>query len=201
MERKTGKTQVTDKSDVSKIRSIRRKLRRAKKKVNHRRSHRIKRIHFGWWRRKFNIMLDPLKQFERNVLLNNPLLKYSAQDDQFILILFKIYDLQRTEKELNKCYINPYGDSISTFQEIRHDSKQINWKCAICNEPIKSKMDNFDVENFLCPICTETHSKGQFIDERIVQSSIKFRKACEFLYKHQQETYKYFIRKSERGNR
>lgn len=197
MERTTGKTQKSNKSD---LRNKRRRERRAKRKPKHRRTYKLKRIHFGWWHRRFNIMLDPLKPFERNVLLDNPLLKYSANDDQFVLVLFKLYDMQRTAKELDKCYKNPYGDSINTFKEIKRASKQINWKCAICDAPIKSLVSDFNVENFLCPICTETHSKGQFIDERIVQSSIKFRKACEFLYKHQQETYKYFIRKSERGN-
>lgn len=105
--------------------------------------------------------------------------------------------MQRKAKELDKCYINPYADTIATFKEIKHAAKLVNWKCAICNIPIKSNIDNFDVVNFLCPICTETHSNSQFIDERIVHSSVKFRKACEFLYKHQQETYREFIRKSE----
>jgi predicted RNA-binding Zn-ribbon protein involved in translation (DUF1610 family) len=183
------------------VRKKRRAKRKAKKRHNYRRTYKLKRIHFGWWKRKFNIMLDPLKPFERRILLDNPLLKYSADNDQFVLILFKIYDMQRNSKMLGKQYINPYVNNITTFKEIKKNSKEINWKCAICNIKIKSNIDRFDAENFLCPKCAETHTKGQFIDDRILYSSIKFRKACEFLYKHQQETYKHFVRKSELDNR
>ncbi len=201
MERQASGTKKPNKGNANEIRKKRRQLRKKKNKPRYRKSFKIKRIHFGWWKRRFNIMLDPLKPFERRVLLENPLLKYSAQDDQFVLVLFKIYDMQRVEKEIDKVYKNPYSDTINTLKEIKRSAKEINWKCAICNEPIRSKINEFNTENFLCPLCVETHSKGQFIDERIVHSSVKFRKACEFLYKHQQDTYVRFMRKSERANR
>jgi len=198
MEDRASEIQKRNKSNVRKKRRAKRK---AKNKKTHRRTYKLKRVHFGWWKRRFNIMLDPLKPFERNVLLDNPLLKYSADDDQFVLILFKMYDMQRDAKTHNKQFINPYNDSITNFKEIRKASKNVNWKCAICSEKIISTIHNFDVDNFLCPICMETHSKGQFVDDRIVQSSVKFRKACEYLYKHQEETYKEFVRKSEQDSR
>jgi rubrerythrin len=202
MAKKTDKElEEIQKRKKAAIRKKRRAKRRRRNKIKHSRSYKIKRINFGWWHRRFNIMLDPLKPFERKILLDNSLLKYSADDDQFILILFKIYEMQRIAKAHNKQFMNPYTDNVTNIKEIRKASKQINWKCAICGTKIKSTIHNFDVDNFLCPICMETHNNSQFIDDRILQSSIKFRKACEFLYKHQQQVYQEFTRKSERSNR
>lgn len=177
-----------------------RKRKERRRQTYRRRSYKLKRKNYGWYRRKFNIVLNTLKPFEQRVLLENPLLKYSADDDQFILILFRLYDMQRLGKHYGKFYINPYVNNVTTFKEIKKASKFINWKCAICKTPIKSHIDSFDIENFLCNICVETHSKTQFIDDRILHSSLKFRKACEYLYKHQTEVHREFIRKSEKGN-
>lgn len=184
-----------EKQNKTKIKPNEKKV---KEKPKFRGSYKIKRVYHGRSKRIYNIELKSLSPFERNFLLNNPLLKYSnlTENDQFILILLRIVDNTRYLKKYDKYYNNPFTNTINTLIEIKKSSKQTDWKCAICNKPIRSTIGEFNIENFLCSICIKTHSKTQMVDGRIVSSSIKFRKKCEQLYKQQQEIFKKFIRNS-----
>lgn len=56
----------------------------------------------------------------------------------------------------------------------------MEWKCAICGEPILSDRNRTDVENFVCERCRETYnSKNSLVDRRIMDSRTKMFKYIE----------------------
>ena len=73
----------------------------------------------------------------------------------------------------------------------------IDWECAICKVDIKSKMSYKKVENLVCKKCKKVHnSKNQVIDQRIIDSSVKFLKACKKLVKGEQREFLTYVKRS-----
>lgn len=150
----------------------------------------------GPYKTRFGILLENLKPYQKNILLDNPLLKDSAKSDQFVLILFKLANIEINKKNTRKLFFNPYKNTISNYKQIEKDSKLIDWHCAICNDNIKSEISEFYLENFLCNKCKKTHStKSKFIDARILENSIKFRKHCKKILLKEQRKFINYIKK------
>jgi hypothetical protein len=56
----------------------------------------------------------------------------------------------------------------------------MEWKCAICSEPILVDRDRTDVENFVCEKCREKYnSKSPVVDRRILESRTRMFKFIE----------------------
>lgn len=158
----------------------------------------------GPYKRKFGILLENLKPYQQKILFDNPLIKESSEDDQFMQILFRLADMDISKKTERKIYYNPYKDIISDYKQIESDSRYIDWNCAICKASIKSKMSEFDIDNFLCKDCHDSHgshNKVTTVDVRIVESSFKFRKHCRKNLLKEQRSYMNYIGKFKRGIR
>ena len=56
----------------------------------------------------------------------------------------------------------------------------LEWKCAICGEPILVDKSKNDVENFVCEKCKENYNnKNQVVDRRILDSRTNLFKHIE----------------------
>ena len=145
-------------------------------------------------RSRHGIALDPLPDYYKNILLDNSLSAENFKtDDQFVNEIFKIAEMERSGKAKNKFYYNPTENSIQQYRDILESSKEIEWNCAICDKDILSEMSLFNMENFLCNKCQESHNKkNKTIDQRIIDSSFKFHTFCrKILIKQQKEFLKY----------
>jgi hypothetical protein len=156
----------------------------------------------GPFKRKHGIFLDNLKPYQQKILFDNPLIKDSADDDQFMLILFRLADMDISKKTDRKIYYNPYKDIVTDYKQIETDSKYIDWNCAICKADIKSVISEFNIDNFICKDCHDaygSHNKIKTVDSRIVDCSIKFRKHCKNILFKEQRTFMRYIAKFKKG--
>ena len=155
----------------------------------------------SYHKRLYSIILKELKPYQIRFLEDNPLIREHAKhDDRYVQVLFKILEYEIHHKDHLKLYYNVYTDRVSSYEEILEDSKRINWMCSICRCDIKSEMGNFNVDNFLCDTCNKSHGNStDIIDDRILESSVQFRKYCQDILIGQQKSYIKYIKKFESG--
>ena len=142
--------------------------------------------------------LPPLKQ---KLLLNNRHLKWLDSDTQAFEVIFKVEDMNDHEKNVTKAIWNPFRETFTTLKQIEKDSDLVDWNCAICKTPIKSRMDSKKVENFVCSKCSKAHSsQNRSVDGRIINTSIKFNKHCKKLLKGEQREFMTYAKRSSKSN-
>lgn len=68
----------------------------------------------------------------------------------------------------------------------------MEWKCAICGDPILSDRNRTDVENFVCERCKEKYNnKNPLVDRRIMDSRTRmFRYLENKLYEELEDNLK-----------
>ena len=161
--------------------------------------YKVRKINFGWYRRRHGILLENLPPSKQKFLLDNDYLKWLDPDPQTYEIIFKIIDMKDSEKSGNKPIWNPFKETFTTLKELELDSNIVDWLCGICSTGIKSRMDSKKVENFVCQKCQKSHnSTNKVVDSRIIDSSIKFNKHCKKLLKKEQTEFLSYIRKSSK---
>lgn len=162
--------------------------------------YRVRKINFGWYKRRHGILLENLPPLKQRLLLENHFMKWLDSDPQTFEIIFKIEDMHDHEKNPNKILWNPFRETFTTIKEVEADSNLIDWSCAICLTSIKTRMDSKKVENFVCKKCSEAHnSRNKKVDQRIIDSSVKFTKHCKSLLKGEQREFINYVRKSFKG--
>ena len=126
-------------------------------------------------------------------------MKWLDSDPQTFEVIFKIEDMHEHEKNPNKILWNPFRETFTTIKEVEEDSNIIDWVCAICNAPIKTRMDSKKVENFVCKTCVESHnSHNKRVDQRIIDLSVRFTKHCKTLLKDEQKEFISHVYKSSK---
>ena len=159
--------------------------------------YKIRKINFGWYKRRHGILLENLPPSKQQLILDNDYFRYLNEDVQALEVIFKVEDLNEHEKGLKKLFWNAFKSTFTTLKEIGQDMGYIDWNCAICNTDIKSKMAYKKVENLVCKKCQEVHnSKNSTIDQRIIDSSIKFLKKCKRVFKGEQREFLTYIKRS-----
>lgn len=159
--------------------------------------YKVRKINFGWYRRRHGILLENLPPSKQKFILDNDYLKWIKPDPQIYEIIFKIIDRKNHEKNTNKHVWNPFKKTFTTLKELYEDSDVIDWTCAICKSDIKSKMKTKKMENFVCEKCQKSHnSTNAVVDSRIIQSSISFTKHCKRMLKKEQKEFISYIKKS-----
>ncbi len=157
--------------------------------------YRVRKINFGWYKRRHGILLENLPPSKQRLLLENHFMKWLDSDPQTFEIIFKIEDMHEHEKNPNKILWNPFRETFTTIKEVEADSNLIDWNCSICSSPIKTRMDSKKIENFVCKKCSEAHnSRNKKVDQRIIDSSIKFTKHCKSLLKSEQREFLSYVR-------
>lgn len=162
--------------------------------------YRVRKINFGWYKRRYGILLENLPPLKQKLLLENRFMKWLNSDPQTFEIIFKIEDMHDHEKNPNKILWNPFRETFTTIKEVEADSNLIEWSCAICSVLIKTRLDSKKIENFVCKKCREAHnSRNKRVDERVIDSSVRFTKHCKTLLKGEQREFLTHIRRSSKG--
>jgi hypothetical protein len=161
--------------------------------------YRVRKINFGWYKRRHGILLENLPPLKQRLLLENHYMKWLESDPQTFEVIFKVEDMHEHEKNPNKILWNPFRETFTTIKEVEADSNLIDWTCAICPASIKTRMDSKKVENFVCKKCSEAHnSRNKRVDQRVIDSSIAFTKHCKSLLKGEQREFLTHIRRSSK---
>ena len=159
--------------------------------------YKVRKINFGWYRRRHGILLENLPPSKQRFMVDNDYLKWLDPDPQTYEIIFKVEDMNDHEKNPNKILWNPFRETFTTIKEVESDSNVIDWNCAICSVEIKARMDSKKIENFVCSKCSEAHnSRNKRVDQRVIDSSVNFTKHCKSLLKGEQREFITHIRRS-----
>jgi len=162
--------------------------------------YKVRRINFGWYKRRHGILLENLPPLKQKLLLENNHMKWLDSDVDAFEIIFKVEDMNEHEKNPNRILWNPFRETFTNIKELEKDSDLVDWNCGICKAEIKSRMDSKKVENFVCNKCSDAHnSRNKRVDQRVIDSSIKFTKHCKSLLKGEQREFLTYIRRSSKG--
>ena len=162
--------------------------------------YKVRKINFGWYKRRHGILLENLPPLKQKLLLDNNYLKWLDSDTQAFEVIFKVEDMNEHEKNPNKILWNPFRETFTTLKEVEADSNLIDWNCAICKTDIQSRMNSKKIENFVCNKCSEAHnSRNKRVDQRIIDSSVDFTQHCKSLLKGEQREFITYVRRSTKG--
>lgn len=157
----------------------------------------IVRRNFGWYHRKYGIVLDYLLDTQIRLLKEHRFIRDIATDEQSMYIVFQTLEMEDKNKGSRKLWFNPYTNKATDYRTLIKNSKDIEWKCAICDIDIISHIDNFKPENFLCNTCNEIYNTpNKKIDGRIVDASVKFTKYCKEILRKEQKQYMSYTKKN-----
>ena len=146
-------------------------------------------------RNRYGVRYDSISKQQRRLLLEHPIIKDRAQDDQFLQIVFELCRHRHVDR-FDKLY---YDWSTSTFvkmDELKESYDTIDWKCALSGREIRSNINNFSAENFVHPEYHDTLSGN--VDSRIWESSVLFQKHIKKLLLNQQKEFLKIVRKNSK---
>jgi len=162
--------------------------------------YKVRKINFGCYKRRHGILLENLPPLKQRFMIENNYLKWLDSDTQAFEIIFKVEDMNEHEKNPNRILWNPFRETFTNIKELEKDSDVVDWNCGICKVEIKSRMDSRKVENFVCNKCSDAHnSRNKRVDQRIIDSSIKFTQHCKSLLKGEQREFMTYVRRSSKG--
>lgn len=148
---------------------------------------------------RFNILLKGLLPRYQKVLLKNPIISRYSTDDRFIKCLFKIEDARIKVSHLTRPFINSETREVSDYSTVKKSFKELDWECAYCEVEIKSKVDNFKTQNFVCPKCHKHYVKdGKLVNQLVLDSMVKFVNHYKSMMRENQKMFLKYINKNKR---
>ena len=147
-------------------------------------------------RKRYNIMLDKLSNYQQKFLRRYTFLENIADHDQTLLILFSMREKEDLLKKQSKLYIDPIFNEINKLHILNKNTKYKKWNCAICNKSIYVDINNIKYNNFICDECYELYEDKKIVDKRILKSSIKFYNEVRNSLKTKGKSYIKYIRKN-----
>ena len=89
-------------------------------------------------------------------------------------------DFDNIESQYLNLIYDPNFDTVVERWVYDKTAGLMEWKCAICSEPILVDRDRTDVENFVCEKCREKYNnKSPVVDRRILESRTRMFKFIE----------------------
>ena len=89
-------------------------------------------------------------------------------------------DFDNIESQYLNLIYDPNFDRVVERWIYEKTVGMMEWKCAICGEPILSDRNRTDVENFVCSRCQEKYNnKSPLVDRRIIDSRTRMFKYLE----------------------
>jgi len=134
----------------------------------------------------------------KKIFVENNILKKFKDQDQLLSCILLMEDRLTKVIYTKKPTINIYTNEIQEAFEVRHQYKFLDWECAYCKDSIKTKINNYKIENFVCVKCFEYYFKNneKFISQIIIDSTLKFTDYYKgLLIKNQKQFLKYIKKK------
>ena len=144
--------------------------------------------------RKHGVMLKFLTPDQKRFLFDNKHLKFISRSKSTMEALFHIFYQEQLRKDGRAVFNNPHIGSFTNRHQLNKDAQLIDWTCAICKEEIRSSMNDYSPENFLCDKCQEAHSGSKRIDSRIKKNSLDFTQFCKTMLKQEQIDFLKFVK-------
>jgi hypothetical protein len=102
---------------------------------------------------------------------------------------------------LNRPFVNPETREVSTYSHVKKEYKILDWTCAYCKKPIKSKIDEFKPSNFVCVKCYTYYVKDvNKVGQMVIDSMVSFVEYYKGLIKENQKKFLKYIKKNEKTN-
>jgi hypothetical protein len=139
-------------------------------------------------RNRFGIILAPLSKFYRKFLMEHRHIKRWSESDQFVKCVLRMQKPPVSSVALTKKYWDHENNKLVDLATLYDNCNTIDWVCAVSLKPIRAKLMNFDLENFIHPEYYDV-LKAPMIDSRILKSSIEFRKKCKKLLLEEREEF------------
>ena len=92
--------------------------------------YKVRKINFGWYKRRYGILLENLPPLKQKLLLNNRHMKWLDSDTQAFEVIFKVEDMNDHEKNVNKVIWNPFRETFTTLKQIEKDADLVEWNCG-----------------------------------------------------------------------
>ena len=146
-------------------------------------------------RNRYGIRYDSISKQQRRLLLEHPIIKDRAQDDQFLQIVFELCRHRHVDR-FDKLYYDWSTEEFVKLDVLKESYDTIDWKCALSDRDIRSNINNFSAENFVHPDYWDTLSGG--VDSRIWESSVCFQKHVKKLLLNQQKEFLKLVRKNSK---
>lgn len=147
---------------------------------------------------RFGIKYKTLSKAQRRLLMDYPLLKERSKSDQFLQILFEQHSYTFIPHTVfNKLFYDWSTGEIIHREELLDNYQTIDWVCALSGNPIRARMDDFSLENFVHPEYRDA-LKAPMVDSRILKSSVEFRKKCKELLLNQQQEFLRLAKKNSK---
>ena len=153
----------------------------------------IKRTNGPYPRNKFGIKYNSIAKQQRRLLVEYPIIADRAHDDQFLKIVFNICRHHKSDQD-NKYYYDWSKDELAQLNTLKNNYKLIDWQCAISNKPIQANINDFSAQNFVHPDHYDEIKNS--ISQRVLESSIAFRKHVKKLLFKQQRYFLKLARKN-----
>ena len=157
----------------------------------------IKRTGGPYPRNRFGVRYDSISKQQRRLLLEHPILKDRAQSDQFLHIIFEVCRHRHVDR-FDKFYYDLSTDSFVNMSELKENYDTIDWVCAISCRDIRSNINDFSPSNFIHEEYLDILNPN-FVDARIVKSSVLFQKHVKKLLLNQQKEFLKLARKNSKS--
>ena len=145
---------------------------------------------------RYGVRYDSISKQQRRLLLEHPIIKDRAQDDQFLHIIFELCRHRHVDR-FDKFYYDWSTEEFVKLDDLKESYDTIDWKCALSGRDIRANINNFKPENFVHGEYHDTIDGG-FIDGRIVKSSVLFQKCVKKLLLNQQKEFLKLARKNSK---
>jgi len=104
--------------------------------------YKVRKINFGWYKRRHGILLENLPPSKQKLLLENHFMKWLESDAQTFEIIFKIEDMHEHEKNPNKILWNPFRETFTTIKEVEGKSFYDKWNDVAYEDFMDFVIDN-----------------------------------------------------------
>jgi hypothetical protein len=150
-------------------------------------------------RNRFGIILAPLAKFYRKFLIEHRHIKRWSESDQFVGCVLRMQKPPVSSVALTKKYWDHENYKLVDLATLHDNCNTIDWICAVSLKPIRAKLMNFDLKNFIHPEYYDVLD-APMIDSRILKSSIEFRKKCKKLLLEEREEFLRLAKKNAKRN-
>ena len=105
--------------------------------------YKVRKINFGWYKRRHGILLENLPPLKQKLLLENNHMKWLDSDTQAFEVIFKVEDMNEHEKNPNKIVWNPFRETLTTLKEV----EELNDRLQADKDSLNKRLGKHDIGN------------------------------------------------------